>query len=76
MAKPAACRPLRRVFASHLLERGADTGAVQDEPGHADVRTTQVHKHSLQRGGLAVRGPPGATPAGVARARLATPGPG
>jgi hypothetical protein len=49
---------------------------VQDEPGHADVRTTQVHKHSLQRGGLAVRGPPGATPAGVARARLATPGPG
>ena len=32
--------------------------------GHADVRTTQIYTHVIQRGGLAVRSPLGAVLAG------------
>jgi len=34
--------------------------------GHADVRTTQIYTHVIQRGGLAVRSPLGAVLAGSA----------
>jgi integron integrase len=57
ITKRVTCHTFRHSFATHLLENGVNIRVVQELMGHADVKTTEVYTHIMEKDVSAVVSP-------------------
>lgn len=57
IVKPAGIHTFRHSFATHLLEEGINIRVVQQLMGHADVKTTEIYTHVMEKNIEAITSP-------------------
>ena len=57
LTKRVTCHTFRHSYATHLLENGVNIRIVQELMGHADVKTTEIYTHVMQKNIGAVASP-------------------
>lgn len=57
ITKRVTCHTFRHSFATHLLENGVNIRVVQELMGHANVKTTEIYAHVMEKDVAAVVSP-------------------
>lgn len=57
ITKRVGCHTFRHCFATHMLENGVNIRVVQELMGHADVKTTEIYTHVMEKDLSVVRSP-------------------